>query len=80
MKLSEYTTKLCGTVLLRGTYNYNILPMGLCIATDVFQTRLSQLFANMENVLVHIDNILVVTHGSFEEQLESLDEVFNGLI
>ena len=34
----------------------------------------------MENVLINIDDILVVTHGSFEEHLEILEEVFNRLI
>ena len=51
--------------------------MGLCIATDIFQARLGQLFSDMENVLIYIDDILVVTHGSFEEHLEVLDKVFN---
>ena len=53
--------------------------MGLCIATDIFQARLGQLFSDMENVLIYIDDILVVTHGSFEEHLEVLEEVFNRL-
>ena len=51
--------------------------MGLCIVTDVFQTRFRQLIAYMEKVLIYIDNMLVVTHGSFEEHLEVLDKVFN---
>ena len=80
MKLSEEATKLCGIVLPWGTYNYNMLPMGLCIAMDIFQARLGQLFADMENVLIYIDDILVVTHVSFEEHLEVLSEVFDRLI
>ena len=66
MKLSENAKNLCGIVLPWGTYNYNMLPMGLCIGTDVFQARLGQLFADMENILIYIDDILVVTHRSFE--------------
>ena len=80
MRLSEKAKRLCGIVLPWGTYNYNMLPMGLCIATDVFQARLGQLFADMENVLIYIDDILVVTHGSFNEHLSVLEEVFNRLI
>ena len=52
MKLSEKAKKLYGIVLPWGTYNYNMLPMGLCIATNVFQARLGQLFADMEHVLI----------------------------
>ena len=52
----------------------------MCIDTDVFQARLGQLFADMENVLIYIDDILVVTHGSFEEHLEVLNDVFDRLI
>ena len=58
MKLMEEAKKLCGIVLLWGTYNYNMLPMGLCIATDVFQARLGQLFAGMDNALIYIDDRL----------------------
>ena len=58
-----------------------MLPMGLCIATDIFQAQLGQLFANLENVIdIYIDDILVVTHGSFKEHIEVLEEVFDRLI
>ena len=80
MRLSDKAKQYCGIVLPWGTYNYNMLPMGLCIATEVFQARLGQLFSDMENALIYIDDILVVTHGSFEEHLEALEEVFNRLI
>ena len=34
----------------------------------------------MENVLIYIDDILVVTHGSFDDHLETLNKVFDRLI
>ena len=42
MALTERSKDLCTIVLPWGKYKYNSLPMGVCIATDVFQKRLSE--------------------------------------
>ena len=39
-----------------------------------------QLFLDMENVLIFIDDVLVVTHGSFDEHLRTLRTVIDRLI
>ena len=80
MVVHERVKKYLGIVLPWGTYVYNYLPMGLCVASDVFQSRLGQLFLDMENVLIYIDDVLVVTHGSFEEHLRTLGKVIDRLI
>ena len=52
-----------------------MLPMGLVIASDVFQAEMGTLFVDMENVLVYIDDILVITKGSYEQHLQAVKRV-----
>ena len=53
MLLVDECKKYCSTVLPWGTYSYNmLLPMGLCISTDVFQARLGKLFGALENISI----------------------------
>ena len=50
--------------------------MGISIAPDIFQDRICQLFDDIECVRKFIDDLLVVTKGSYEEHLSQLDAVF----
>ena len=43
--------------------------MDLKVSADIFQRELSLLFQDMPFVLVYIDDILVITKGSYEEHL-----------
>ena len=67
IKLDEESRKKCVTCLPWGLYAYNMLPMGLKIASDVFQEAMGELFADIENVVVYIDDILIIRTGTFEE-------------
>ena len=49
--------------------------MGLKISADVFQRELSMLFQDMPYVLVYIDDILVITKGSYEQHLIAVKNV-----
>ena len=71
--------KKCVTCLPGGLYAYNMLPMGLKIALDVFQEAMGELFADMENVVVYIDDILIIGTGTFEEHLATVEEVLKRL-
>ncbi|GFH50558.1 hypothetical protein CTEN210_07034 [Chaetoceros tenuissimus] len=50
--------------------------MGVCIAPDVFQEKMNNLFNELESVHCYIDDLLVITHGSYEKHLEELEKVF----
>ena len=54
--------------------------MGPCVSLDIFQACLGQLFQDIENMLIYIDDILVIGHGSFEEHLKLLETVVDQLI
>jgi hypothetical protein len=49
--------------------------MGLSISPDVYQEKMSAIFSDMENVIYFIDDIALITNGSFENHLNQLDEI-----
>eukprot|EP00957_Ditylum_brightwellii_P132290 10087349-Ditylum_brightwellii.AAC.1 len=49
--------------------------MGLANSPDVFQEKMGDSFADLENVRAYIDNLLVLTKGSLEDHLAKLNEV-----
>jgi len=55
------------------------MPIGLAIATDIFQYLMSKLMQDLEFCRVYLDDLLCITRGSFEEHLENLQLVFERL-
>ena len=53
--------------------------MGLCNSPDIFQEKMNKLFAGFDYGRVYIDNLLIITKGSFEEHLKKLDMVLERL-
>ena len=80
MALTERSKDLCTIILPWGKYRYNSLPMGVYIATDVFQQRLSEIMASVPHVYVFIDDILIVGKGTYEEHLQQVDKVLTILL
>ncbi len=75
IKLTPNSRRLCTIVLPWGKYEYCALPMGLCNSPDIFQEKISELFAGLEFVNAYIDDILVTSAGSFDDHLSKLDQV-----
>ena len=75
MGLTNRSKQICTIILPWGKYHYNSLPMGVCIATDVFQQSLSEILAPVANVYVFIDDILIIGKGSWQEHLDQIDKV-----
>ena len=50
--------------------------MGLTISPDVFQGRMNAIFGSVPGCIVYIDDLLVITKGTFEEHLNLLRQVF----
>ena len=48
------------------------MPMGLQILADIFQREMSKLFFDLDFVLVYIDDVLIVTKGTYEDHLQKL--------
>jgi hypothetical protein len=80
MLLSLLTRKFMVTVLPWGLYVYNVLPMGLIVASDVFQYAMSSLFQDKAEVVkIYMDDIIVLGQGTFEEHLADVDMVLQRL-
>ena len=75
IELTPHSKTLCTIVLPWGKYEYQRLPMGLSNSPDIFQEKMSSLMDGLEFVRAYIDDLLVITKGSYEDHLEKLDEV-----
>ena len=53
--------------------------MGIKVASDVFQAAMAALFADLDCVVVYIDDIIIIGTGSYEEPLEIVAEVLRRL-
>jgi len=78
-ELDEQAKQLSTFMLPWGIYRYRRLPMGLNISPDLFQEHMSKLFADMQHVLVYIDDLLVFTNGSYEDHLEKVAQALERL-
>ena len=80
MMLNRKAKQICTIVIPWGLYEYNALPMGISIATDVFQARLAGLFSHLPFVLVYIDGIAIITKGNLKYYFEKVEMVLKILL
>jgi len=77
--LSENNQKLFTTVMPWGKCRYKRLPMGIASAPDIFQHIMHDLLGDLEFVCVYIDDVLIISDGSYEDHLAKLNTVLNRL-
>ena len=53
--------------------------MGLCNSPDIFQEKMNELFAGFDCVRAYIDDLLIITNGSFTKHLKQLDTALEKL-
>ena len=75
MIMKERVRKYLTIILPWGKYRYKKMPMGLIISADVFQREMTKLFSGLDYVMVYIDDVLVVTKGTYQDHLEKLKTV-----
>ena len=80
IELSPFSRKLCTVVFPWGKYEYLRMPMGLCNSPDIFQERMSDLMTGLEFARAYLDDLLVISKGSFEEHLEHIEAVLSRLL
>ena len=80
MEMDEMAKKICTIVLPWGFYQYNMLPMGIIVATDIFQARMNELLGDLPHVIVFLDDILIIGNGSFDDHLEKVEMVLKRLL
>jgi hypothetical protein len=80
IKLTPKASSYCTVVLPWGKYEYLRLPMGLCNSPDIFQEKMSELMIGLEFARgACIDDLLVISTGSFENHQSDLDKVLTRL-
>jgi hypothetical protein len=79
MPLSEEAKKLCVISLPWGLYQYNMLPMGIKPATDIFQQCMGALFFDMPVVVIFIDDTIVFGYADFGSHQVDVMEVLRRL-
>jgi hypothetical protein len=53
--------------------------MGLCNSPDIFQEKMSDLMQGLEFTQAYIEDLLILSTGSFSQHLEHLDKVLSRL-
>ena len=71
---------LCTIVLLWGKFEYEILPLGLCNSPDIFPEKINKFLDGLEYVRAYIENLLIISNGSFEDHLNKVKIVLQKLI
>ena len=79
IKLDPASRKLCTIVLPWDKYEYNALPMGLCNSPDIFQEKMSDLMQALHYVRTYLDDLLIISNGTFEDHLSKLDVILTRL-
>lgn len=78
-KLNEALSDMSTFMLPFGLYKYKRLPMGLNVSPDLFQERMSKLFADFSWVKVFLDDVLIFSNGSYQDHLEKVNSVLERL-
>lgn len=79
IRLDNFSKKLCTLILPWEKSEMQALPMGLSNSPDIFQEKMNELMHDLEFVRFYIDDILIVTSGTFEDHLNKLDQVLSRL-
>jgi hypothetical protein len=53
--------------------------MGLCNSPDIFQEKMGDLIQGLEFTQAYINDLLILSTGSFSQHLEHLDAVLSRL-
>ena len=79
VRLDFSSQKLCTIITPWGKYQYQRLPMGVNVSPDVFQEKMSELMEGLEFVRTYLDDLLIISNGSFDDHLQQLDTVLHRL-
>ena len=79
IKLGHMSYTLCTIILHWDEYEYQTLPMGLCNSQYIFQDKIDKKIQDLDYVRVCIENLLVLSNGTWEENLANLANLTNVL-
>ena len=79
IELHPDSRKYCTIVFPFGKYEYLRLPMGLCNSPDIFQEHMSDLMCDLEYVRAYIDDVAILSQGTWEDHVAKVDKVLTRL-
>jgi hypothetical protein len=62
--------KVCTIVTPFGKYQYLRLPMGISCSPDIFHEKMSDLMQHLDFVHTYLDDLLVISSGTLDDNLE----------
>ena len=77
LRLDADSQKICTIILPWGKYSYLRLPMGVAGSPDIFQEKMSALMEQLEYVRTYLDDLLVLTKGTYQDHLDKLRVVLD---
>ena len=77
IKLENFSKSLFTLTFSCGKHEMQVLPMGLSNSPDNFQEKKNELLHDLEFVRAYIDDLLIVTNGTFQDHLNKLDRVLS---
>ncbi len=79
IRLDPNASEICTIIFPWGKYSYKRFPIGIGGSPDIFHANMSELMESLECERSYIDDLLRISKGSFEDQLEKLEEVLKQL-
>ncbi len=72
IRLDPEASEICTIIFPWGKYSYKRLPMGFGGSADIFQAQMMDLMASLEYVRAYIDDLLIITKGTLDDQIEKI--------
>ena len=79
IRLDAQASEMCTIIFPWGKYSYNRLPMGFGGSADIFQAQMMDLMASLDYVRAYIDDLLIITRGTFEDHISKIETVLTRL-
>ena len=73
IRLNTNASRIFTIILPWGKHLYQRLPMGIAGLVDIFQEKMSGSMGELEFVRMYLDDLLILTRDSFEDQLSKLE-------
>ena len=80
IRLDAAAQDVCTIITEFGKFAYQRLPMGVACAPDIFQSKINELLGDIEEVRAYMDDVLMITKGSFKQHLTVLEKIFEQCI
>ena len=79
VSLDPDAQNICTIILHWGKYSYLRLHIGMSGSPDIFQEKMSDLMQTLEYVQTYIDDLLIITSGTYDNHIDKLQVVLRGL-